>query len=65
MKAELSKSNFTDDEILAKTRKMMKAYGKEDKGGDSLLDLSLPSKQANSALKEAKISPRDFAKVSL
>ena len=64
MKTELSKSNFTDDEILSRTRKVMKAFGKEDEKG-SLLDLSLASKQNNSALKRAQISPRDFAKVGI
>ena len=63
MKEELSKSNLTDDEILAKTRIVMKAFGKGDEKGASLLDLSLASKQTNSALKQAGISPKDFAKV--
>ena len=65
MKAELSKSGVSEEEILQKTLTVMKAFGRgDDSGGDSsLVELSLASRQKNSALKEANISPKDFAKV--
>ena len=65
MKAELSKSGLSEEEILQKTLTVMKAFGRGDEGdGDSsLVELSLASRQKNSALKEANISPKDFAKV--
>lgn len=62
MKEELSKSDLTEDEILHKTKTVMKAFGKEDKSC-SMLDFSLVSKQSNSALRQANISPKEFAKV--
>ena len=62
MKEELSKSGLSEDEILHKTKTIMKAFGKEDADA-SLLDLSLVSKQKNSALRQAGISPKEFAKV--
>eukprot|EP00094_Tigriopus_californicus_P004904 TCALIF_04722-PA protein Name:"Protein of unknown function" AED:0.23 eAED:0.19 QI:0/0.72/0.65/0.86/0.81/0.73/23/0/2841 len=64
MKDELSKSDLTEDEILHKTKTIMKAFGKEDKSS-SMLDFSLVSKQSNSALKQAQISPKEFAKLVL
>lgn len=65
MKAELSKSGVSEEEILQKTLTVMKAFGRgDDSDGDSsLVELSLASRQKNSALKEANISPKDFAKV--
>ena len=62
MKEELSKSGLSEEEILHKTKTIMKAFGKEDADA-SLLDLSLVSKQKNSALRQAGISPKEFAKV--
>ena len=65
MKAELSKSGLSEEEILQKTLTVMKAFGRGDdsEGDSSLVELSLASRQKNSALKEANISPKDFAKV--
>ncbi len=34
MKDELSKSGLGEEEILAKTKAVMKAFGKEDAGGN-------------------------------
>ena len=62
MSKELSKSGMSEDEILETTKALMKIFGKED-SECSLLDLGLVSKQPNSALKKAEISPKDFAKV--
>eukprot|EP00095_Tigriopus_kingsejongensis_P004187 maker-scaffold47_size466558-snap-gene-3.44 protein:Tk04187 transcript:maker-scaffold47_size466558-snap-gene-3.44-mRNA-1 annotation:"---NA---" len=64
MKEELSRSDLTEEEILHKTKTIMKAFGKEDKSS-SMLDFSLVSKQSNSALRQANISPKDFAKLVL
>ena len=57
MKAELSKSGLSEEEILQKTMTVMKAFGRgDDSDGDSsLVELSLASRQKNSALKEANI----------
>ena len=65
MKAELSKSGMSEEEILQKTLTVMKAFGRGDDSAEdsSLVELSLASRQKNSALKEANISPKDFAKV--
>ena len=62
MKAELSKSGLSEDEILHKTMTLMKAFCKEDENA-SLAELSLTSKQGNSALKRLGVSQKEFAKV--
>ena len=65
MKIELAKSGLSEEEILQKTMTVMKAFGRGDEtdADASLVELSLASRQKNSALKEANISPKDFAKV--
>ena len=62
MKEELGNSGYSEDEILQKTKALMKALGKKDEDSD-MLDLTLVSKQQNSALKKCEISPKDYAKV--
>lgn len=71
MQRELSKSGFSEEEILEKTKAVMKAFGSKGGSGGAndsneaeLLDLSLVSKQSNSALRQAQVSPKEFAKVS-
>ncbi len=69
MQDELSKSGLSEEAILEKTKAVMKAFAtKKDDSSTSatddtdLLDLSLVSKQNNSALKMAQVSPKEFAK---
>lgn len=62
MKDELSKTDMSEDEILEKTKALIKIFSK-DEPDCSILDLSLVSKQPNSALRQAEVSPKDFAKV--
>lgn len=62
MKAELSQSGMSEEEILHKTQVLMKAFGKEDKKA-GLAEFSLASKQKNSALRKVDISPKDFSQV--
>ena len=63
MKNELTKTGLSEDDILHKSMTLMKAFCKEDQNA-SLAELSLTSKQANSALKRMGVSPKEFAKVS-
>ena len=69
MQRELSKSGLSEEEILEKTKAVMKAFGSASSNANEmneaeLLDLSLVSKQTNSALRQAQVSPKEFAKVS-
>lgn len=63
--AELSQSELSEEEILRKAKRMMKAFAKQEVDESTLdkLDMSLVSKQNNSALHKAAISPKDFVKV--
>lgn len=63
MQEELGKGGMDEDEILQKTKALVKAFGK-DESESSMLELTMVSKQANSALKKAEISPKEFVKVS-
>ena len=62
MKMKLAASGLTEEEILAKTQILMKAFGKEEAG--STAEYKLLSKQKNKALIKAEIPPKDFSAVS-
>jgi len=63
MKMELAASGLTEEEILAKTQILMKAFGKEEAG--STAEYKLLSKQKNKALIKAEIPPKDFSAIVL
>jgi len=63
MKMELAASGLSEEEILAKTQILMKAFGKEETG--STAEYKLLSKQKNKALIKAEIPPKDFTAIVL
>jgi len=60
---ELAASGMSEDEILEKAQLLMKAFGKEDTA--STAEYKLLSKQRNTALHKAGISPKDFTAIML
>ena len=62
LKMELAASGLSEEEILAKTLLLMKAFGKEDAANTA--EYKLLSRQKNKALVKAEIPPKDFSAVS-
>lgn len=62
MKAELKASGMSEEEILAKTAVLMKAFKRSDPSAD-IAQYALASKMKNSALKKNNTSPKDFTLV--
>ena len=62
LQAELKNSGMSEEEILAKTSVLMKAFKRSDPSAD-IAQYALASKQRNSALKKNNTSPKDFTLV--
>jgi len=63
LKMELAASGLSEEEILAKTLLLMKAFGKEDAANTA--EYKLLSRQKNKALVKAEIPPKDFSAIVL
>lgn len=63
MMSELASSGLSEEQILERTKILMKAFNKEEAG--STAEYKLIGKQKNSALKQAEISPKDFTAIAL